>query len=437
MSERLRRLAMTLSVRGRERLYRTLSFEEGAPWDMFWAEWAHRGQVAPAGDWRTWVMMAGRGFGKTLSGAQWVLSLAGSGAPVRIALVAATEVEARRIMVEGPSGILALAPAWGGRPRFEPSRRRLVFANGSEATLYSGANPEALRGPQHDYAWCDELAKWRHAEACWDMLQLGLRCGARPRALVTTTPRSDCDALRRILAAPDTVQTGGATQANPHLPDAFIAAVEAAYAGTRLGREEMDGELLDDVAGALWPLALIEASRGERPLAADLVRVVIGVDPPAGAEGTCGIVACGLDRAGMAHVLSDHSVGGVSPEGWARRVAGAAQALGADRVVAEGNQGGEMVRSVLLGAEIGLPVKIVHARHGKCARAEPVAALFEAGRVRLAGRFPALETQLGGMVTGGRAYAGPGRSPDRADAMVWALTALMLEPGVAPRVSQP
>ncbi len=348
-------------------------------------------------------------------------------------------------MVEGASGLLACARA-GEVVEWSPSRRELVFAGGAVATLYSGANPEALRGPQHHFAWCDELAKWRHPQAAWDMLQLGLRCGERPRALVTTTPRGGCAALKRIIDAPDTVKTGGSTGDNPHLPEAFLRAVTSAYAGTRLAREEIDGVLLDDVAGSLWPLALIERCRvsphpnpspgseadpqGQRE--GLYTRVVVGVDPPASAEGTCGIVVCATDAEGVGHVLGDHSAGGLSPEGWARAVAAAAAAHGADRVVAEKNQGGDMVRTVLRTAGIALPITLVSAVQGKGARAEPVAGLFECGKARFAGRFAELEEELGGMVPAG--YEGPGRSPDRADAMVWALWALLIAPGAEARV---
>jgi phage terminase large subunit-like protein len=359
---------------------------------------------------------------------------------LRIALVAATIDEARAVMVEGASGLLACA-----RPEeiaeWSPTRRELVFASGARAVLFSGANPEALRGPQHHFAWCDELAKWRHPERTWDMLQLGLRCGARPRALVTTTPRGGCAALGRILAAPDTVLSGGRTGDNPHLPEAFLAAVESAYGGTRLGRQEIDGELLADVAGSLWPAALLERCRGAAPGEDALRRVVVGVDPPASAGGTCGIVVCALDAEGVGHVLADRSAGGLSPEGWARAVAAAAEAYAADRIVAEKNQGGDMVGAVLRSAGIALPIALVSATRGKAARAEPVAGLFEAGKARLAGRFPELEAQLAGLVAGG-GYEGPGpstgsgqaKSPDRADAMVWALWALLVARKAEPRV---
>jgi phage terminase large subunit-like protein len=350
---------------------------------------------------------------------------------MRIALVAATVDEARAVMVEGPSGLLACARG-EEIAEWSPARRELVFAGGARATLFSGANPEALRGPQHHFAWCDELAKWRHPQRSWDMLQLGLRCGARPRALVTTTPRGGCEALKRILAAQDTVLTGGRTGDNPHLPSAFMAAIDSAYGGTRLARQEIDGVLLADVPGSLWPAALIERCRGAVPAEGSLRRVVVGVDPPASAQGTCGIVVCALDADGVGHVLADWSAGGLSPEGWARRVAAAAEAHGADRVVAEKNQGGDMVGAVLKGAGVTLPITLVSATRGKAARAEPVAGLFEGGRARLAGRFAELEDELGGLVAGG-GYEGPGDSPDRADAMVWALWAL-LKPRGEPRI---
>ena len=271
-------------------------------------------------------------------------------------------------MVEGPSGILACAGP-GEIASWQPSLHLLRFSCGAEARLYSGANPQALRGPQHHFAWCDELAKWRHPGPSWDMLQLGLRCGVQPRALVTTTPRGGCGALARLLGAPATVVTGGSSGDNPHLPPAWLAAIEQAYGGTRMGREEIDGAFLTDIAGSLWPPALIEASRGAAVPRGRLVRVVIGVDPPTSAGGTCGIVACGLDGAGVGHVLADHSASGLSPEGWARAVARAALAHQADRVVAEKNQGGDMVRSVLKSAGVPLAIRLVSATRSKVRRA--------------------------------------------------------------------
>ncbi len=441
-TELVRRLAEAEPwVRGA--LLAALDEAEAHGWEADWPAWVHAGQAPPAAlVWRVWMLMGGRGSGKTRAGAEWVSGLARAfagtpnrvspGVAPRIALVAATVDEARRVMVEGPSGLLAVArPEERAKMIWQPSRRRLVFASGAEATLYSGANADGLRGPEHDFACCDELAKWKQAQAAWDNLMLGLRRGAWPRALVTTTPRPIA-LLKAIIGDAETVQSGAATWGNPHLPAAAVASLERAHAGTRFGRQELGGELIGDLEGALWTRDGIEAARtgphpSPLPQAGEgaLRRIVIGVDPPASVEGTCGISVCGVDGDGVGLVLADLSASGLSPEGWARKVAGAAEAWGASLVVAEANNGGRMVASVLKGAAVNLPVRLVHAAEGKVARAAPVAALFESGRARFAGAFPALEDELCGLIWGG-GYEGPGRSPDRADAMVWALTALML-----------
>jgi phage terminase large subunit-like protein len=399
-----------------------------------WASWVREGQAPPHEAWRQWVMTAGRGFGKTRAGAEYVSAFARDHPDARIALVGATAEEARAVMVEGSSGLLAVARAdERAKMLWRPSLRRLVFASGAEARLYSAANPESLRGPEHHLAWCDELAKWTRAEAAWNNLRLGLRRGERPRAIVTTTPRPGA-LLNRLLEDPATVRSGGASWDNPHVSEDFLEAVEAAHGGTRFGRQELEGQLLDDLEGALWSRDLIERSRAAAPAAGTLSRVVVGVDPPAGSDGTCGIVVCGRDAAGIGYVLADLSAVGLGPEGWASKVAGAAEAWSAHRVVAEANNGGKMVESVLRGADAGLPLTLVHAADGKAARAEPVMVAFENGRVRLAGRFPELEDELAGLIYGG-GYRGPGTSPDRADAMVWALTELVVKKGrTAPRV---
>jgi len=406
--------------------------------DTDWPTWAHDGQLPPHEDWDIWVQLCGRGFGKTRAGAEWVAGRARETPDAKIALVAATPAEARRVMIEGRSGLLAVARDGDERDGigWEPSLGRLTFASGAEAFVYSGADGETLRGPEHHFAWCDELAKWKRPARAFDNLMLSLRAGARPQAVVTTTPRP-VPALRRLLAMPRLVLTGGASRDNPHASHAFIAMVEEVHRGSRFARQELLGELIEDFAGALWPRALLDRSRTGPVARERLSRVVIGVDPPATAEGDeCGIIACGRDEAGIGHVLGDHSAGGLSPEQWARKVDGAAEKWGADRVVAEGNIGGEMVEAVLRGAGLRLPVTRVHARSGKAARAEPIAAFFETGEARLAGHFPELEDQLAGMILGGD-YQGPGRSPDRADAMVWALTELLLgDPPAEPRIVQ-
>ncbi|HEX8572992.1 MAG TPA: terminase family protein [Allosphingosinicella sp.] len=398
-------------------------------------EWqAHGGQIVPRGDWRVWLLMAGRGFGKTRAGAEWVSAAARANPRARIALVGATREQVAKVMIEGRSGLLRVART-GEAPLWVPSRGLIRFESGAEGHVYSAEAGEGLRGPEHDFAWCDELAKWERAGAAWDNLMLGLRCGERPRAVVTTTPRP-LALLRRIEGDEATAVTRGRMADNLHLDPAVRAEAARRYAGTRLGRQELDGVLFDEIQGALWTRSLIEESRlagGRSP--DEFRRVVIGVDPPASIDGdACGIVACGLGRDGIGYVLGDHSAGGLSPEGWARKVAAAAQAWSAHRVVAERNNGGLMVETVLRGANVALPVKLVHASDGKSARAEPVAALFESKRAKLAGAFPELEDELCGLVLGG-GYEGKG-SPDRADAMVWALTELMLGPPRAePRIS--
>ncbi len=388
----------------------------------WWQVWAHAGQLAPPGDWRVWLVRAGRGFGKTRAGSEWLHGLARDMPDGRFALVGATADEVRRVMIEGRSGLIATAPG-DAVPKWRRTAGELEFASGAVAYAYSAAAPEALRGPEHHFAWVDELAKWgAGGEAAWDNLVLGLRLGTRPRVLVTTTPRPT-RLMKKVMALPSTVETRGRTADNVFLPESFVAAMQAELGGTRLGRQELDGELIEDVEGALWTRATIEACRGAVP--DGVVRVVVGVDPPASAGGdACGIVAVALDGAGVCHVLEDASVRGASPEGWARAVAACAGRHRADRVVAEKNQGGDMVGSVLAAADISLPVKLVHASRGKVARAEPVAAAYSRGGVRHAGVFPALEDELCGLVTGG-GYEGPGRSPDRADALVWAVSELL------------
>jgi phage terminase large subunit-like protein len=395
-----------------------------------WTLSAHAGQVGPAGAWRVWLIRAGRGFGKTRAGAEWVYEQARLCGNARIALVGATIDEARGVMVEGPSGVVAVA-APHERVEWRPTRGEVRFASGAVARIYSAAAPESLRGPEHHVAWADELAKWTRPDA-WTNLMMGLRLGDLPRAIVTTTPRPT-RLMRQVMAMPGVVETRGRTGDNAHLPAAFVAAMAAEYGGTRLGRQELDGELLDDVVGALWPRALIERQRVRDAPA--LVRVVVGVDPPAGTAGdACGIVAAGQAEDGRGYVIEDASVANASPEGWARAVAACAARVGADRVIAEANQGGAMVASVLRAAEATLPLTLVHASRGKVARAEPVAALYESGRVFHAGAFPALEDELAGLSAGG-GYEGPGRSPDRADACVYALTHLMLKPVPKGRVA--
>ncbi|EZP66341.1 ATP-binding protein [Sphingomonas paucimobilis] len=425
------RLAL-LSPETRERILAGLDDAAAQALAHDWSWTARPEQLAPEGAWRIWLMMAGRGFGKTRAGAEWVRAIAEGDGGARIALVGATLGEARSVMVEGPSGLLAIAP-WWNRPAFSPALRRLIWPNGAMAILFGAADPETLRGPQFSHGWADEIAKWAGGEAAWDNLMMGMRLGRAPRVLATTTPRP-VPLVRRLVAldGADVAVTRGRTADNgANLAEGFIAAMERSYGDTRLGRQELEGELIEDVEGALWNRALLERCRARHVPAGEngagpLARVVVAVDPPASATGdACGIVVAGLGQDGRAYVIADASVEKATPEGWARAVAAAAVAHGADRVVAEANNGGAMVESVLRAAEAALPVRLVHASRGKAARAEPVAALYEAGRVLHLGAFWQLEDQMCGLVAGG-GYVGPGRSPDRADALVWALTELML-----------
>jgi phage terminase large subunit-like protein len=350
---------------------------------------------------------------------------------VRIALVGATIDEARRVMVEGVSGVLSVARRRRHRVKREPSIGRLTWPNGSQAQLFSGDNPDGLRGPEHDFAWADELAKWGDPEGAWMNLQMGLRRGSRPRSLVTTTPRP-IELLKRLREQKWTVTTTGRTDENVNLSEGFVEMMIATYGGTRIGRQELDGELVEEIEGSLWPRELMEKARVSAPVCE---RIIVGVDPPAGVGAgcdACGIVVCGR-RGNDLYVIADETVEGLTPEGWANRVAAAAARWGASVVVAEANNGGAMVESVLKAADCPVKVKLVHAAKGKVARAEPVALRFEAGRAFLAGSFPRLEDQMAGMVAGGD-YQGPGRSPDRADAMVWAMTELGETRSGLPRV---
>jgi phage terminase large subunit-like protein len=411
----------------------TASAEDLLKWDADFEEWAHRNQLPPGGEgWRTWLMMAGRGFGKTRAGAEWIYRLANARPKVRIALIGATMADARSIMIDGVSGLLTVARRYRRRLNWEPSLNRLKWPNGSEAQLFSGDNADGLRGPEHDFAWGDELAKWREAEEAWMNLQFGLRRGPRPRALVTTTPRP-IPLLHQIEAEALTITTRGRTSDNINLDERVIEVLTATYGGTRIGAQELDGVLLEDVEGALWTRAVIEKARAEPPAGFD--RIVVGVDPPAGAgEGSdaCGIVVCGSKGDGL-YVLEDATVRGNSPEGWASRVAAAAARWDTAQIVAEANNGGAMVESVLKAADFSLRVRLVHASRGKSARAEPIALKFETGKAYFAGEFRELEAELAGMQAGG-GYEGPGRSPDRADAMVWAMTVLSETRSGLPRV---
>ncbi|GAB4286829.1 MAG: terminase family protein [Roseovarius sp.] len=405
--------------------------------------WAMEHQLPPEGAWRSWVIMGGRGAGKTRAGAEWVRAQVEGARPLdrgrcsRVALVAETLDQARDVMVFGESGLLACSPP-DRRPEWQATRRRLLWPNGASAQIFSAQEPESLRGPQFDCAWADELAKWKKGQEAWDMLQFALRLGERPQVCVTTTPRN-VKLLKDLLARDSTVVSHAPTEANAaNLAQSFLEEIRARYAGTRLGRQELDGVLMDSVEGALWTPQMLADCHAVLP--SDLDRIVVAVDPPvtgSASSDECGIIVAGAQTRGpvpswRAWVLADCSVGGAAPSVWAAAAIDAMRRFGADRLVAEVNQGGDLVEEVIRQVDPLVPVRKVRASRGKAARAEPVAALYEQGRVHHCGDLGALEDQLCAMTAQG--YAGPG-SPDRLDALVWALSDLILEP--AARWRQP
>lgn len=398
--------------------------------------WALEHQLPPEGNWRTWAILGGRGAGKTRAGAEWVRAQVEGSRPLdagrcrRVALVGETYDQVRDVMIMGDSGIMACSPP-DRRPAWKSSERKLVWPNGAEAQAFSAHDPEGLRGPQFDAAWVDELAKWKKADETWDMLQFALRLGEHPRVCVTTTPRN-VGVLKQLLASPTTVTTHAPTEANrANLAASFLEEVRARYAGTRLGRQELDGVLLNDLEGALWNSAMLE--QVQITSLPDFDRVVVAVDPcvsSGNGSDACGIVVAGAVTQGApqewcAYVLADCTIKGVGPAGWAHAAIKAMEDFGADRLVAEVNQGGQLVEEVLRQIDPLVPYRAVHATRGKAARAEPVSALYEQRRVRHAAGLAELEDQMVQMTAHG--FEGPG-SPDRVDALVWALHDLMIAP---------
>lgn len=421
-----------MSDEERDEYLSKLSLSDQAAFKYNWKFWARPNQLEPEGDWTTWLILAGRGFGKTRTGAETIRDWACGPTPLsrgrcqHIALVAETAPDARDVMVEGPAGLLACHPK-EFRPKYYPSKRAVVWDNGCQAILFNAVEPDQLRGPQFDGAWLDELAKWRYAQQTFDQLQFGLRLGKKPRQIITTTPKPI--PLIRKLVVDNTVHvTKGRTMDNSdNLAVPFLKAVEDAYGGTRLGRQELDGEILEDITGALWNREVLDRNR--RPEHPDLTRIVVAIDPAVTSgddSDETGIVAVGLykdpdDGSQHAYVLADRSIKG-TPDVWAKAAVALYHELDADRIVAEVNNGGDMIEGVIRAVDRNIPYTAVRASRGKRVRAEPVAALYEQGRVHHVGRLDVLEDQM--CLFSGETGRSVGDSPDRVDALVWAVTEL-------------
>jgi phage terminase large subunit-like protein len=411
----------------REAWVAELSDYERASLRWNWKFWARPNQLPPEGNWSVWLVLAGRGFGKTRLGAEWIIQLAKDNPGCRIALVAETAADARKVMIEGESGIMACSSP-DFKPEYMPTNRQLIWPNGSIAETYNGTTPDQLRGPQHHFAWVDELAKFEHMQESWDQLMFGLRLGEHPRVLVTTTPRP-LPLIKKLVSDPDNAVTRGSTLDNAaNLAAPTLKALYETYANTRLGRQELEGEILGDIPGALWSRENIDENRvKEAP--EDLEQVFVAVDPAASShEGSDenGIVVVGMarDRDGYArgYVLEDASMKG-PPEEWAKTAVRMYRKWQADKIIAEANQGGDMVAAVIKAKDRAVPVKLVRATRGKVIRAEPISALYEQSRIHHVGMFPRLEDQMCEFSIDNVRNNSTG-SPDRVDALVWGLTEL-------------
>jgi phage terminase large subunit-like protein len=409
----------------REQILSTLSDEARAKLRYDWDFWGRPDQLPPPGDWTTWLVLAGRGFGKTRMGAEWVRKMAKEYPGCRIALVGETAADCRKVMIEGDSGILGVSDP-DFMPEYSPANRQITWPNGSLALTYNATQPDQLRGPQHHFAWADEIAKWDMMQESWDQLQFGLRLGFKPQQIVTTTPRP-LPLIRSMVVDPTVHVTKGRTLDNgANLPDSFLKHIEEKYGGTRLGRQELNGEILDDIPGALWSRQMIDQCR-QREVPEDMIKVIVAVDPATSNEERSdenGIVVVGIarDKDGYArgYVLEDASHKG-TPEEWAKTAVRMYRKWQADKIVAEKNQGGLMVESVIRVADRSVPVKLVHASRGKVVRAEPISALYEQGRVHHIGRFDELEDQMC-LFSVDNVRNNSNGSPDRVDALVWGLT---------------
>lgn len=390
-----------------------------------WPFMARDKQMLPDGVWSTWMILAGRGFGKTRTGAETIRYWVETGQGKRIALVARTAADVRDVMVEGESGLLAICPPWN-KPVYEPSKRRLRWPNGAIATTYSGDKPDQLRGPQHDKAWCDEIAAWRYPDS-WDQLQFGMRLGDNPQVVVTTTPRP-IKIVREILADPTTISTRGSTYENSaNLAPSALARLKSKYENTRLGQQELYAVLLDDNPYALWKRGNIDATRVIK--SPDLKRVIVAIDPAVSTNedsDETGIVVVGQSSDGQCYVLDDMTLS-ASPDQWAKQAISAYHKYKADRIIAEVNNGGDMVEYTIRTVDALIPFKQVRASRGKQTRAEPIAALYEQLKVHHVGMFAELEDQMCQWMPGDK-------SPDRMDALVWAISELTSTIVRTPRV---
>lgn len=381
-----------------------------------WEYWARPNQIAPEGDWSFWLLLAGRGFGKTRTGAEWIKKKVDEGVK-RIGLIAPTAADTRDVMIKGESGLLSVYPPYD-KPEYTPSNRSVNWANGCQAITYSAEEPDRLRGPQHEIIWADEMAVWRYPEA-WDMAKLGLRLGLKPQAIITTTPKP-VRVIRELLADKDCVVSKGTTYDNVvNLAHLFFKQIISKYEGTRLGRQEIYAEVLEDIPGALWTRKIIDDYRVK--VAPDLVRVVVAIDPAVTSKESSdetGITASGKGGNGEYYVLDDKSCRD-TPRGWAARAIKLYHDLKADLIVGEVNNGGDLVKEVIKGVDPNVNFKAVRASRGKYVRAEPVSSLYEQGKVHHVGIFEDLEDQQCQFVPGDM-----DRSPDRADSLVWGLTEL-------------
>jgi phage terminase large subunit-like protein len=407
-----------------------------------WAVIARDDQLAPVfakggGRWHTWLLLGGRGSGKTRAGAEWVRAQVMGEPPLadrrshRIALIGDTIAQVRSIMIEGVSGLLSVYPP-GERPKLEVSKNQLVWSNGSMAQLFGADDPDSLRGPQFDAAWCDELAKWRRPDLAWDNLQFALRLGRWPQCVITTTPRPIL-LLKKILDDAVTAVTRSRTADNARfLSPSFMAEMCRRYGDTPIGRQELEGEIVEERLTGLWKRSQIDQGRMlARP---ELVRIVVAVDPPitaTSASDSCGIIVAGLGVDKRAYVLADRTVQGREPTVWAKAAVAAYHDHEADAIVVETNQGGDLLVQMFKSIDALVPVKKVYARRGKYVRAEPVSTLYAEGRVAHLGTFPELERQMCDFAADGLSQ---GKSPDRLDALVWAITELMLATRAAPGI---